>query len=289
MNRRLSLCENRAVHLKQAKCFWKLYCKLGLERQTLYESGAVHAQLFHLLKTLPNLRQIVITDRRRRQSLSWLQEALLSEAFQGLPRSEPRIPQLSRFRRALGNLQGVRKRTTGYSSCGMEDSWTWFRSSLKNENEQALAQMQVIQSVGCDCFDEEPPSFGRLSGLGQSESKYMPQTPWAEIMKALHTSPDVSVDTVSIQPKDRTCYLPFAAIEVCDPCIFLSTTTVLARLTKLELRLDNLMMINGQALRRMYHELEGPTKMLSAAAKLQSLTITPSATLSSTRHSRTGG
>lgn len=233
----------------------------------------MHAQLSHLLKTLPNLRQIVITDRRRRQHLCWLKEALLAEATQCLPLSEPRTPLLGRIRRALSDLQGVRKRTTRFKCYSMTDFWTWFRPSIKNESFQALVQLQVLQSADCDCFDVDPSSFENLACLGRAGSKSMPQNPWAEVMKAMHTAPDISTDTVSVQPRDTAGYLPVAAISVYDPCGFFSSIAVLERLTKLELRLNQHPIRNGQSVESVYEGLQGLRKMLSVAAQLQHLTI----------------
>ena len=74
-------CDNFASHLQQAKIYFELYCKLRSEQVNSYKSGAVQYQLTHLLNSLPNLRQIIITDRRRRLDLSWSQEASLGKSL----------------------------------------------------------------------------------------------------------------------------------------------------------------------------------------------------------------
>ena len=130
----LSRCHNLILHYKNSIDYWELYNKLGSERQTLYERGAVHAQLFHLLKTLPNLRHVVITDRRRRQDLSWFQEALMSETAQSLPPSQICISSSTRMCRALASLPGLRKRSTPFRSYSYKNSWTRFRSSLNKRS-----------------------------------------------------------------------------------------------------------------------------------------------------------
>ncbi len=245
--RKSSECENASLHCKKAELFWNLYSKIGLERQTLYESGAVHGQLCHLLNTLPNLRRIVITDRRRRQDLSWLQEA----SFSG-------------FRPSLADLHKLRKDNT--STNGYKTTWAFFRSVLKGEDILALAQLHTIQSVGCGCFDkvdEVTLSSWRFSGLGETGTRRMPENPWAVIMTALHKSLNASTHTISIQPKRTNGQLPILALKDCGPGIILSTSTVLARLTKLELRLAH----PGS------HKKILPVKMLSGACKLRSLTI----------------
>ncbi|KAF6218723.1 hypothetical protein HO133_005265 [Letharia lupina] len=262
---RTSKCQNPTVHLKQAKRCWELHCKLGLERQRLYESGAVHVQLCHLLNTLPSLCRIVITDRRRRQDLSWLQEALMGEILQ-------RLPPPATLRHALADLQLLREQTPTHSPRSYRDFWKWLRSSLKSEDAQALAQMQAVHSVGCDHFAQEPP----YPGLCEAGSQHMPQNPWAEIMTALHNSSNVSVHTISIEPRDANCGLPFVAVQACGPHMFLSTTRVLAHLTKLELCMDNAVNFvkpKKFALLKMSQALQHPTKMLSAASNLQSLTL----------------
>ena len=213
----------------------------------MYESGAVHGQLCHLLNTLPNLRRIIITDRRRRQDLSWLQEA----SFGG-------------FRPSLANLHKLRKENT--SDNGYMATWAFFRSILKGEDINALAQLHTIQSVGCGCFDEVDgikPSSALFSGLGEAGTRWMPENPWAVIMTALHKSSNASTHAISIQPKYTNGHLPIIALKDCGPGILLSTSTVLARLTKLELRLAH----TGLQKERL------PIKILSGACELRSLTI----------------
>lgn len=48
-------CGKPNSHLSQARLFYGLHGKLESERREFYDSGAVQAQLVHLLNTLPNL------------------------------------------------------------------------------------------------------------------------------------------------------------------------------------------------------------------------------------------
>lgn len=215
----------------------------------------MQAQLVHLSNTLPNLQQIVITDRRRRQDLSWLQEASLRQVIQRLSVST----RFGRFRRALADLLGLPDRTTFREPC------VW------DKDVRTLAQLQLSESIHCKCWDREP-NFSWLSfGLGQAESYLMPQNPWAEIMKALHDSTNVSTPTISIQPEKAGSYLPFTAIEAHVPHIVRSTTFVIPRMTKLELHLDGFGKHDDPE--KMHQILQNPTKFLSTASNLSSLTI----------------
>ena len=272
LRRKPRFCANAPLHWKKAKIFWKLYCNIGSERQKLHESGAVQAQLCHLLDTLPNLRQIIITDRRRRQDLSWLQEAKMGIAVQRLPPPQARIPLSSGVRRSLADLHRLRKEDI--SDNGYKSSLELFRSGLKGGDIEALAQLQTIQSVGCACFDqpksEEPPYFGMYPGLGDAGTSWMPQNPWAVIMVALHKVSNASTHTIFIQPRCKESWLPMATLKDCDPGILLSTTSVLACLTKLELRLAHSRISKDTRLTR---EEKYPTKLLSGACNLRSLTI----------------
>ena len=99
----------------------------------------------------------------------------------------------------------------------------------------------------------------------------MPQNPWAEIMKALNDSTSVSAHTISIQPEKAGSYLPFTAIEAYVPHIVRSTTFIIPRMTKLELHLDGFGNYDGPE--KMHQILQNPTKFLSAASNLTSLTI----------------
>lgn len=224
---------SNVLHVKQAKIYYELYCRLGSEQRALYKSGSVHEQLSHLLNTLPNLGQIIITDRRRRQDLSWFQKALIGET--------------------------IRLRTRLTSRRIYKTIWT------KRKDTLALAQLQTIQSVDCECFDKDPLAFGVYSGLAEAGSTMMPQNPWAMIMTALLKSTNTSIHKLSVQPKSINSQLPLAAIAVSGSPICHPMTTELARLTKLELRLNNFTS----------HEqmLTHPPTVLSTASNLRSLTI----------------
>lgn len=270
LKRNLSPCHSLILHDKNSADYWKLYTKLGSERRTLYERGAVHAQLFHLLKTLPNLRQVVITDRRRRQDLSWFQDALMSETAQCLPPPQTCISSSTRLRRALASLPGLRKRSTPFRSYSCKSSWTRFRSSLTNE---VIRAVEVVLNIGCNCLDKEPPFWWNTGpGLGSAGFPCMPQNPWVDLMTTLHTSSDAPINTISIQPRNQDNYLPFSAFEAWKPYSFHASASLLARLTKLELYLMGSMTINSGALIETY-QMEHHTKILSMASNLQSLTI----------------
>lgn len=248
-------CGKSDSHLGQARLFHGLRAKLGSEGREFHDSGAVQAQLVHLLNTLPNLQHVILTDRRRRQDLSWLQEASLRQVIQRF--AEP--TRFGRFRRALADLLGLPDRTKFREPC------VW------DEDVRTLAQLQLSGSIHCKCWDREP-IFSWLSfGLGQAGSYLMPENPWAEIMKALHDSTNVSTHTISIQPTKAGSYLPFRAIESHVPDIVRSTTFVIPRMTELELHLDGFG--NHVDLEKMHQILQDPTKFLSTASNLSSLTI----------------
>ncbi len=262
-------CENPTLHVKKTKQFWALYCKIESEGKTLYDSGAVHAQLCHLLNTLPNLRQIVITDKRRRQDLSWLQEALVGVTVRHVPRPEARIPLASDVRGSLADLRKLRKETTSLES--YKDMWVCIRSSLKGLDVQAQAQLQTTPSVGCNCFDvidKEPPFIyhGRYSSLAEAATPWAPQNPWTVIMTALHKSPNASIHMISIQPKNAKNPLNIKALNDSNLDTLHARNNVLARLTKLELRLAHTSLMGLETGKT-------PIKMLSGACKLRSLTI----------------
>ena len=265
-----SRCGDPTLHAKKAEDIWELHCQIGWERQALYESGAVQGQLCRILNTLPNLRQIVITDRRRRQDLSWLQEALMCRTIQHLSPPETRVSSISGIRHTLGDLHNVCKGTTFDKKSS--NTLTRIRTKFRGKRAQALAQLQTVQHVSCDCYDKvnmEPPSPEHFSGLRDAGMQWMPETPWAMVMAALYKSPDASTLTVSVEPKDPESQLLLAALKDCDPDILLATSTALARLTVLELSLT----IDTINLTSWMRPGEVPTKMLSAACNLQSLTI----------------
>lgn len=256
------LCKNTPIHRNTAKRSWNLYCRLRSERQALHKTGALNAQLSHLLNVLPNLHQIVITDRRRRQDLSWPQEALMSATEQRIPRPRSSTTLPSRVRRSLADLYNFPKRF--YSRVTSKCLWTCLRPS------QLLGPWEETQHIDCGCFDGEPPIRGWIAN---GRSRYIWQNPWADIMEALRTcTNDLSIHTISIQAKDTNCYLPLMAIEACHPYSSLLTTTILAHLTKLELCMS-FKDQNDHSLRRMTREMRLPTKMLSMASNLQCLII----------------
>ena len=172
----------------------------------------------------------------------------------------PESNRLGRFRHALADLLGLPNKTTFREPC------VW------DEDVRTLAQLQLSESIHCKCWDREPDCSWFSFGLGRAESYLMPQNPWAEIMKALHDSTNFSIHTISIQPEKAGSYLPFAAIETHDPHIVRSTTVVIPRTTKLELHLDGFGN-NDDGPERMHQVLQNPTKFLSTASNLSSLTI----------------
>ncbi|CAD6584276.1 MAG: hypothetical protein ASARMPRED_001720 [Alectoria sarmentosa] len=263
-------CHNLILHDKTSTDYWELYTKLGSERRALYERGAVHAQLLHLLKTLPNLRQVVITDRRRRQDLSWFQEALMSETAQCHPPSQTCISPSARLRRALASLPGLRKRSTPFRSYSGKIAWTRFLSSFTNEVIQAV---EAVLNIGCNCLDKElSVDWAESPGLGLAGLPCMPQNPWVDLMTTLHTSSDAPINTISIQPRHQYNYLPFPAFEAWKPYNFHASASLLARLTKLELYLMGCMTTNSGELIERY-QMEHRAKILSMASNLQSLKI----------------
>ena len=266
---RSSPCIDLPIHLKKAKLFWRTCCKLDTERRISCASGAVQAQVSRLLNTLPNIRHIIITDGRRRQNLSWLQEALMDEATQHILPSVSRINVPCRIRHSLADLYGSRK--IPHSHVTFKQFWLLFRPSPASRKVQDLTQPQETKFVGCGCFDQESP-FPRP--ISSPRTQYMPHNPWAVIMTALRSCSDNALTpTISVQTSDTNCYRSFVAIETFDPYISLSTSAMLSRLTRLELRLYNFIPMNDAVLGGMVHELRHPTRMLSAVPSLQSLTI----------------
>ncbi|CAD6585849.1 MAG: hypothetical protein ASARMPREDX12_002135 [Alectoria sarmentosa] len=270
LKRHFPICHDLILHDKTSTDYWELYTKLGSEGRTLYERGAVHARLLHLLKTLPNLRQVVITDRRRRQDLSWFQEALMSETAQCFPPSQTCISPSARLRRALASLPGLRKRSTPFRSYSGKIAWARFLSSFTNEVVQAV---EAVLNIGCNCLDKEPSVlWAESSGLGLAGLPCMPQNPWVDLMTTLQTCSDAPINTISIQPRDQYNYLPFPAFEAWKPYNFHASASLLARLTKLELCLMGGMTRTSGALIETY-QVEHRTKILSMASNLQSLKI----------------
>ena len=211
----------------------------------------MQSQLAQILNTLPNLRRIVITDRRRRQDLSWFQESQIRQESLCAPTPETRPSLFSRGRRAL-TTQATR---------------TW------DEYIGTVPEPRGVESVPCLCFDEEPCYDGQPSGLGHADSKYMPQSPWAEVVEALHKMSKHSISTICIEPKSSTSYLPLSIFEACDPGTIRSASEILPCLTELDLRLDIVLNSNTKALGKMHLKRKEPTHFLSKASNLTSLTI----------------
>ena len=217
------------------------------------------------MNTLPNLRQIIITNKKRRQNLSWPQEALIAERTQqtSLPGSNTTL-----HNRTCRNIADLCKLPTRSNFCTtFADYWMWFRSSSKSEILHALAPPWKTQQEECQCFDQEAEF---LICTARARSQYIPENSWADIIEALRTcSKDISVHTISIQGKNTNCFLPLIELEVCDPYVSLSTKTILANMTKLELCMDRPPYGGGHLLlSKMIPQLRNPTKMLSATSNL---------------------
>ena len=97
----------------------------------------------------------------------------------------------------------------------------------------------------------------------------MPQHPWSVTMIALQKSKSTVVDAVSIKPRNEEGRLPIETWRRDDPNIFMSAASVLAHVTTLELRLKQA----GADTNEMNHFWKPGTSLLSAASRLQSLTI----------------
>lgn len=115
--------------------------------------------------------------------------------------------------------------------------------ALTNEVIQAVAS---VLNIGCNCLDKEPRPFRINPGLGHAGFYSMPQNPWVDLMTTLHTSSDVPIKTISIQPRYQYKYLRFPAFDAWIPYNFHASASVLLRLmTKLELCLRGGMPINS--------------------------------------------
>ena len=273
-------CRDSKLHSRTANHLSDLYCKLLIEALNLYNTGALHAHLCHLLDTLPKLRQIVITDKRRRQDVSWYQEALMDKNLLRRvdlplvnvpPGRQNRSPLLlSNFckhwqdikpQRSLGEFRG------------------WFGRHLHRVAIQSPAEQPTLESVGCHCFEQDGDeklswgsssySWGLSSNLGEGGFWWMPKHPWSVIMIALNKSKSTAVDAVSIRSRKKEGRLPIETWRRDDPNIFMSAASVLAHVTTLELRLRQA----GADTNEMNHFWKPGISLLSAAPRLQSLTI----------------
>ena len=270
---RTSRCRDRKLHSETAIHLSDLYCKLSMEARRLHTTGVLHAHLCHLLNTLPKLRQIVITDKRRRQDVSWYQEALmdkklLQRTFPSPANNPPR--RHNRFPMIWSNLSILWRQSMPQGDLG------GFRGlvsrNLHNVAIRAPAEPPTLQSVGCHCFErngDETLSWSLSSSLIEAGSDWMPGNPWSVIMIALHESKDSAVDVVSIGPENTNSHLPVVSLMQITPDLNMQNAFVLAHLTKLELRL-------GYTYRRsdgMSGWWTRGTPLLSAAPLVQSLTI----------------
>ena len=113
-----------------------------------------------------------------------------------------------------------------------------------------------------------------MEGAAGSDSRHRPQDPWADIMEASRMcSNNISIQTFSIHAKATNCGLPFRALEVYDHCVSISTVSILAKLSKLELCMADFTGGKDYSHWRTIRGLARPTKMLSATSNLQSLSI----------------
>ncbi len=248
-------CRKSNSHAKQAKHLQRLYSQLEVYRQRLHDSGAVRAQILHLLNTLPNLREVEITDRRRRQGLPWIEEISLRP-----------VSLFTRIRYALANVPGLSKKSTP------QHNHPWSTSYRDYEDALSHPDVRGLNCVEFNCLSHPQHHLSHLDyscGLSQVGSQSMPWNPWEEIMMALQKSPNGSIRTVSIHPASHSDHLPFATIDAREPHIMNATHTVLGHLTRLELHLDSTLGLDLGPRR----QSRRPTGMLFAACNLESLTI----------------
>ena len=266
-------CRNRKLHSRTADHLGDLYCKLSMEARRLYSTGALHAHLCHLLDTLPKLRQIVITDRRRRQDVSWYQEALMDEKLlQRISLSPANDPHRrhNRFPLLLSKLYKHWKESIPQGN--LDEFRGWVSRHFRSVAIRAPAELPTLQSVGCQCFERDGDktlSWGLSSSLSETGSDWMPKNPWSVILIALHESKNSAVDAVSIKPENTKGHLPIVSLRPHGPDAIVSTTLVLAHVTKLELRLG-VTTWHSDGWSGLWKR---GTPLLSAASLVQSLTI----------------
>ena len=239
-------CRDRELHSRTANHLSELYCKLLIEALNLYNTGALHAHLCHLLDTLPKVRQIVITDKRRRQDVSWYQEALMDEKLLRRVDLPPVNDPPGRHNQSLLLLSNLCKRWQDIKpQRNLGGFRVWFSRHLHRVAIQSPAEQPTLESVACHCFErdcDETNSFGLSSNLNEGGVSWMPKHPWSVIMVALQKSKSTIVDTVSIKPRNDTPRneegrLPIETWRRDDPNIFMSAASVLGHVTTLELRL----------------------------------------------------
>ncbi|KAM0803955.1 hypothetical protein BDR22DRAFT_703972 [Usnea florida] len=266
-------CRDGELHSKTANHLGELYCKLLIEALDLYKTGALHAHLCHLLDRLPKVRQIVITDKRRRQDVSWYQEALMDEKLLRRVGLSPANNPPHRHNRSpwlLSNLCNHWQDIMPQGSLG--ELRGWISQYLHRAAIRSPAEQPTLQSVGCHCFErdgDETLSWGLSSSLGEAFSIAMPSNPWSVIMTALQESKPFTVDAVFIKPRVEDGRIPIEwFIHSCQKNI-IPTTSVLAHVTRLELRLKK-SGVHSDGVSRFWRR---GTPLLSAASNLQSLTV----------------
>ena len=164
-------CRDRELHSRTANHLSELYCKLLIEALNLYNTGALHAHLCHLLDTLPKVRQIVITDKRRRQDVSWYQEALMDENLLRRVDLPPVNDPPGRHNRSPLLLSNLCKRWQNIKpQRNLGEFRGWFSRHLHRVAIQSPAEQPTLGSVGCHCFErdgDETLSWGLSSNLGE--------------------------------------------------------------------------------------------------------------------------
>ena len=266
-------CRDGELHSKTANHLSELYCKLLMEARDLYNTGALHAHLCHLLDRLPKVREIVITDKRRRQDVSWYQEALMDEKLLrrvGLSSANNPPHRHNRSPWFLSNLCKHWQDIMPQGSLG--EFRGWISQYLHRAAIRSPAEQPTLQSVSCHCFErdgDETLSWGLSSSLGEVLTIAMPSNPWSVVMTALQESKPFTVDAVFIKPRIEDGRTPIEwFIHSCQNNI-ITATSVLAHVKKLELRLKKAL-VHSDGVSRFWRR---GTPLLSAASNLQSLTV----------------
>ena len=266
-------CRDSRLHSRTANHLSDLYCKLLIEALNLYNTGALHAHLCYLLDTLPKVRQIIITDKRRRQDVSWYQEALMDEMLLRRVDLPPADDPPRRHNRSPSLLSNLYKNWQDIIPQGnLGEFHGWISRRLHRVAIRSPAEQPTLQSIDCHCFDrdvEETLSWGLSSSLGEVGSVVMRRNPWTVIMTALQESKTSAVDAVSIKPKDEDGRIPIESFMQSNQNTIMSTTSVLAHVTKLELRLKKAG-VHADGISSFWKR---GTPLLSTAPHLQSLTI----------------
>ena len=266
-------CRDSKLHSRTASHLSDLYCKLLMEALDLYNTGALHAFLCRLLGTLPKVRQIVITDKRRRQDVSWYQEALMDEKLLrrvDLPPTNNPPRGHNRFHLLLSNLGKHWQDIMPQGNLG--EFRGWVSRHLYKVAIQSPAEQPTLESVGCHCFErdgDETLSWGLSSSLGDVGFVEMPNNPWSVIMTALQESETSAVDAIFIKPENEDGGIPIESFMQRTGNTIMSATSVLAHVTRLELRLKKA----GVHTAGISSFWKHGTPLLSAVSHLQSLTI----------------